>query len=130
MFPFLLRASINASATQGFGDVDERGLQFARSFRGSNQVDGSLPTFPKFANDGPRTNCLRRIRHSPQLQRLAQRLAEPNPSPALRCDCATCLRNLEAPPGFEPGIEVLQTSALPLGDGAGRNWMQGDSGRV
>src|SRR3954466_6898168 len=25
---------------------------------------------------------------------------------------------LEAPPGFEPGIEVLQTSALPLGDGA------------
>src|SRR5207237_2544602 len=28
------------------------------------------------------------------------------------------LRNLEAPPGFEPGIEVLQTSALPLGDGA------------
>ena len=29
--------------------------------------------------------------------------------------------NLEAPPGFEPGMEVLQTSALPLGDGAGRN---------
>jgi hypothetical protein len=29
---------------------------------------------------------------------------------------------LEAPPGFEPGMEVLQTSALPLGDGAGRNW--------
>jgi hypothetical protein len=27
---------------------------------------------------------------------------------------------LEAPPGFEPGMEVLQTSALPLGDGAGR----------
>ena len=27
---------------------------------------------------------------------------------------------LEAPPGFEPGIEVLQTSALPLGDGAAR----------
>jgi integrase len=26
---------------------------------------------------------------------------------------------MEAPPGFEPGIEVLQTSALPLGDGAG-----------
>ena len=26
---------------------------------------------------------------------------------------------LEAPPGFEPGMEVLQTSALPLGDGAG-----------
>jgi hypothetical protein len=25
---------------------------------------------------------------------------------------------LEAPPGFEPGVEVLQTSALPLGDGA------------
>jgi hypothetical protein len=27
---------------------------------------------------------------------------------------------LEAPPGFEPGVEVLQTSALPLGDGARR----------
>ncbi len=31
-------------------------------------------------------------------------------------------RRLEAPPGFEPGMEVLQTSALPLGDGADRNW--------
>jgi hypothetical protein len=29
--------------------------------------------------------------------------------------------NLEAPPGFEPGMEVLQTSALPLGDGAARS---------
>ena len=29
--------------------------------------------------------------------------------------------NLEAPPGFEPGMEVLQTSALPLGDGAARH---------
>jgi hypothetical protein len=28
------------------------------------------------------------------------------------------LGELEAPPGFEPGMEVLQTSALPLGDGA------------
>ena len=28
---------------------------------------------------------------------------------------------LEAPPGFEPGMEVLQTSALPLGDGADRD---------
>ena len=25
---------------------------------------------------------------------------------------------MEAPPGIEPGMEVLQTSALPLGDGA------------
>ena len=41
-----------------------------------------------------------------------------------------CRFELEAPPGFEPGIEVLQTSALPLGDGAGRNCVQGDSGRV
>ena len=31
------------------------------------------------------------------------------------------LMNLEAPPGFEPGVEVLQTSALPLGDGALRH---------
>jgi integrase len=30
---------------------------------------------------------------------------------------------LEAPPGFEPGMEVLQTSALPLGDGAPRRAM-------
>jgi hypothetical protein len=31
---------------------------------------------------------------------------------------------LEAPPGFEPGVEVLQTSALPLGDGALMNeWL-------
>ena len=29
-------------------------------------------------------------------------------------------QRLEAPPGFEPGMEVLQTSALPLGDGAVR----------
>ena len=28
------------------------------------------------------------------------------------------LVNLEAPPGYEPGVQVLQTSALPLGDGA------------
>ena len=28
---------------------------------------------------------------------------------------------MEAPPGFEPGMEVLQTSALPLGDGARLN---------
>src|SRR5205085_9565600 len=27
-------------------------------------------------------------------------------------------KSVEAPPGFEPGVEVLQTSALPLGDGA------------
>ena len=39
---------------------------------------------------------------------------------------------LEAPPGFEPGMEVLQTSALPLGDGAGGNVLivQEDSARV
>jgi hypothetical protein len=28
---------------------------------------------------------------------------------------------MEAPSGFEPEMEVLQTSALPLGDGAVRN---------
>ena len=32
---------------------------------------------------------------------------------------------MEAPPGFEPGMEVLQTSALPLGDGAGWNCVRG-----
>jgi hypothetical protein len=33
---------------------------------------------------------------------------------------------LEAPPGFEPGMEVLQTSALPLGDGADRDRLTRD----
>jgi hypothetical protein len=28
------------------------------------------------------------------------------------------LREMEAPGGLEPPIEILQTSALPLGDGA------------
>ncbi len=32
------------------------------------------------------------------------------------------LNVLEAPPGFEPGIEVLQTSALPLGYDASK-WL-------
>ena len=32
---------------------------------------------------------------------------------------------VEAPPGFEPGVEVLQTSALPLGDGADRKRVLG-----
>jgi hypothetical protein len=36
---------------------------------------------------------------------------------ALSSPVASCRR--EAPPGFEPGMEVLQTSALPLGYGAG-----------
>ena len=39
----------------------------------------------------------------------------PVPGPACKL-----LKRMEAPPGFEPGMEVLQTSALPLGDGAGR----------
>ena len=30
---------------------------------------------------------------------------------------------LEAPPGFEPGMEVLRTSALPLGYGAAGWWV-------
>src|SRR5580765_2558170 len=34
---------------------------------------------------------------------------------------------VEAPPGFEPGVEVLQTSALPLGDGASK-WHAGHEG--
>ena len=29
---------------------------------------------------------------------------------------------MEAPPGFEPGIKVLQTSALPLGYSAVKKW--------
>jgi len=38
------------------------------------------------------------------------------PPPNLKCYNV----KLEAPPGIEPGMEVLQTSALPLGDGAPR----------
>ena len=34
-------------------------------------------------------------------------------------------RTLEAPPGFEPGIKDLQSSALPLGHGAGNAWGAG-----
>ena len=36
---------------------------------------------------------------------------------------------LEAPPGLEPGMEVLQTSALPLGDGAVRTATRAARGR-
>ena len=36
---------------------------------------------------------------------------------------------LEAPPGFEPGVEVLQTSALPLGDGAQKRALKQRTGR-
>ncbi len=32
---------------------------------------------------------------------------------------------LEAPPGFEPGIKDLQSSALPLGYGAPESWTGG-----
>ena len=35
---------------------------------------------------------------------------------------------VEAPPGFEPGVEVLQTSALPLGDGAPEKQNGGPTG--
>ena len=40
------------------------------------------------------------------------------------------LRKLEAPPGFEPGVEVLQTSALPLGDGAPKKQHAGPAARA
>ena len=36
---------------------------------------------------------------------------------------------MEAPPGFEPGMEVLQTSALPLGYGAAGSAGRGSGGR-
>ena len=37
---------------------------------------------------------------------------------------------MEAPPGFEPGMEVLQTSALPLGDGAVRTAARTVRGKI
>ena len=46
---------------------------------------------------------------------LALRLAQVTTHNLDRCKL---LKIMEAPPGFEPGMEVLQTSALPLGDGA------------
>jgi hypothetical protein len=39
-------------------------------------------------------------------------------APSPRTEDLRARKKLEAPPGFEPGMEVLQTSALPLGDGA------------
>ena len=36
-----------------------------------------------------------------------------------RSACFAGASFLEAPPGIEPGMKVLQTSALPLGYGAG-----------
>ena len=42
---------------------------------------------------------------------------------------AKLLSRLEAPPGFEPGVEVLQTSALPLGDGA-VGTLRGETGHL
>ena len=35
---------------------------------------------------------------------------------------------MEAPPGIGPGMKVLQTSALPLGYGAGWGEVTGDAG--
>jgi hypothetical protein len=37
---------------------------------------------------------------------------------------------MEAPPGFEPGMEVLQTSALPLGYGADLEGLERSAGLV
>ena len=51
---------------------------------------------------------------------LCQRRKLPS-GPFTRChEGLACifLIKMEAPPGFEPGMEVLQTSALPLGYGA------------
>ena len=49
------------------------------------------------------------------------------------CVLADLLKGMEAPPGLEPGMEVLQTSALPLGDGAdwsARDWRGNPEKRV
>ena len=46
---------------------------------------------------------------------------ERNPLDCRELSLAGGLRRGEAPPGFEPGMEVLQTSALPLGYGAVRD---------
>ena len=46
------------------------------------------------------------------------RPTQPGDPTRLRGRSRKCWIGLEAPPGFEPGMEVLQTSALPLGYGA------------
>jgi hypothetical protein len=51
-------------------------------------------------------------------KRVALRIAVALLTPGCHQGCDNLLIKLEAPPGFEPGVEVLQTSALPLGDGA------------
>ena len=61
--------------------------------------------------------------------------AQRQPTSALRATVGTLRasheRRVEAPPGFEPGMEVLQTSALPLGDGADRmRVLQNDEHRI
>ena len=48
----------------------------------------------------------------------SQGSARTSPATADNCASIRLRRKMEAPPGFEPGMEVLQTSALPLGDGA------------
>ena len=40
----------------------------------------------------------------------------------LRVELLPLNKNLEAATGFEPVIKVLQTSALPLGYAANKNW--------
>ena len=57
---------------------------------------------------------------APRISRLNQcRAAKGGEGTGARREAtAHVIERLEAPPGFEPGMEVLQTSALPLGDGA------------
>ena len=54
--------------------------------------------------------CARRARRA----RFDERVAPPTNE---KSNPVGLLRSLEAPPGIEPGIEVLQTFALPLGHG-------------
>ena len=64
-----------------------------------------------------------RPRKGPQASAIgasAQRGEAERSAPGARPSSRLRRSDLEAPPGFEPGIKALQASALPLGDGAER----------
>ena len=76
--------------------------------RGPAQRGGAFASYERLPQTTPwrRANVFRPgMFHSPGIQK--------------RSACFAGASFLEAPPGIEPGMKVLQTSALPLGYGAG-----------
>ena len=82
--------------------------------------DGSV-SFPVNFNLARRNGKLVQVPHIPMLKERNMRTGGQSAPIAVNDDDRIdqfAERGVEAPPGFEPGVEVLQTSALPLGDGA------------